>query len=255
MGVVVTVALAGLLIGSFLTVVIDRVPRRVSIAQPGSACGSCGLRLGPLDLVPVFSWIALRGRCRRCRAWIGWEPIVVELATAATFVAVALEFDALWAIAAHCVLAAALVAQTVIDLRTKRLPREVTYTAIAIGFPLLVVASLVADEPRRIAMAVGGAVLATAMMGIIHVASRGGMGDGDVRFAPLLGMYLGWQNPGIVPFGLFLGFTAGAIVGIAMLIAGRGGRKTALPFGPFMALGGFAAVFVGQQIVDVVLAR
>jgi leader peptidase (prepilin peptidase) / N-methyltransferase len=255
MGIVVAVAVAGLLIGSFLTVVIDRVPRGASIAQPGSACGSCGLRLGPLDLVPVFSWIALRGRCRRCQAWIGWEPIIVELVTAGAFVAFALKFDPLWTIAAHCVLGAALVAQTVIDLHTKRLPREVTYASIAIGFPLLVVASLVADEPRRIAMAVGGAALATAIMGLIHLASRGGMGDGDVRFAPLLGMYLGWQNPGIVPFGLFAGFIAGAVVGVALIIIGRGGRKTALPFGPFMALGAFIAVFAGQWMVDVVLAR
>ena len=255
MGVVVTVAVAGLLIGSFLTVVIDRVPRGASIVQPGSACGACGLRLGPMDLVPVVSWLALRGRCRRCRAWIGWEPLVVELATAGTFVAFALKFDASWAIAAHCVLGAALVAQTVIDLRTKRLPREITYAAIAIGFPLLVVASLVAHEPRRIAMAVGGAALATAMMGIIHVASRGGMGDGDVRFAPLLGMYLGWQNPGIVPLGLFAGFSAGAVVGLVVLAAGKGGRKTALPFGPFMAFGAFVAVFAGQSMVDALLAR
>lgn len=255
MGVVVVAAVAGLLIGSFLTVVIDRVPRGASIAQPGSACGSCGLRLGPLDLVPVVSWLALRGRCRRCRAWIGLDPLLVEIATAAAFVAFALKFDPLWAIAAHCVLGAALVAQTVIDLRTKRLPREVTYAAIACGFPLLVVASLVADEPRRIAMAIGGAALATAIMGVIHLASRGGMGDGDVRFAPLLGMYLGWQNPGIVPLGLFAGFIAGAVAGLVVMAIGKGSRKTALPFGPFMALGALVAVFAGQSWVDLVLAR
>jgi leader peptidase (prepilin peptidase)/N-methyltransferase len=170
-------------------------------------------------------------------------------------VAFALRFDAWWVIASHCVLGAALVAQTAIDLRTKRLPREVTYTAIALGFPLLVLASSAADEPRRIALAIGGAALATAIMGVIHVASRGGLGDGDVRFAPLLGMYLGWQNPGIVPLGLFLGFIAGALVGIVVIAAGKGGRKTALPFGPFMALGTFVAVFIGQDLVDLILAR
>lgn len=251
----VVVAVLGLLIGSFLTVVVDRVPQGRSVVRPGSACGSCGLELGPRDLVPLLSWAVLRGRCRRCQASIGWDAPVLELATAGTFVAFAVRFDAWWVIASHCVLGAALVAQTAIDLRTKRLPREVTYAAIAAGFPLLVVASLVADEPRRIATALGGAALATAIMGAIHLAARGGLGDGDVRFAPLLGMYLGWQNPGVVPLGLFLGFIAGAVVGLVVMALGKAGRKTALPFGPFMALGTFVAVFIGQDLVDLILAR
>lgn len=255
MGVVVVVAVLGLLIGSFLTVVADRVPRGASVVRPGSACGRCGAELTSVDLVPVASWLVLRGRCRHCRATIGWEAPVVELATAATFVAFALRFDAVWTITAHCVLGAALVAQTAIDLRTRRLPREVTYVAIALGLPLLTVAALVDDEPRRIAMAVGGAALATAIMGPIHLAARGGLGDGDVRLAPLLGLYLGWQNPGIVPLGLLLGFVAGAIAGVAVIVAAKGDRKTALPFGPFLALGTLAAVFIGQDLVDLILAR
>lgn len=254
--VIAVVAVLGLLIGSFLTVVVDRVPRGASIVAPGSACGACGRQLGPLDLVPVVSWVALRGRCRSCRAWIGWEPVVVEVVTAAVFVALAIRFDdEWWALAAHLVLGATLVAQSAIDLQTKRLPREITYTSIVLGAPLLVVASLVADEPERIGIAAFGAVIATAIMGAIHVASRGGMGDGDVRLAPLLGMYLGWQNPGIVPLGLFVGFIAGAIVGVLVIALGRGGRRTAVPFGPFMAFGTFVAVFAGQWMVDRVLAR
>lgn len=253
--IVLIAAVAGLLIGSFLTVVVDRVPDGRSVAQPGSACGSCGLRLGPRDLVPVLSWVALRGRCRRCRRPIGWEPPVVELVTAAVFVSFALEFDAVWTLISYCVFGAALVAQTVIDLRTGRLPREVTYAAIALGAPLLAVAALVAGEPERIWMAVLGAAIATAILGIIHVASRGGLGDGDVRFAPLLGMFLGWLNPGIVPLGLLAGFVAGAIVGVLLLATGRGGRKTALPFGPFLALGAYVTVFVGQDMVDALLRR
>jgi leader peptidase (prepilin peptidase) / N-methyltransferase len=247
---------AGLVIGSFLTVVVERVPQGGSVVAPPSRCGSCELRLGPLDLVPVGSWIVLRGRCRQCRAWIGIEPIVIELATAALFVLFAVRFqDERAAIPAYCVLAATLVAQTWIDLRTQRLPREITYVGMIIGGVALAVAAVVIGEPERIWMAALGAVIALVTMWAIFALSRGGMGEGDVRLAPLLGMYLGWLNPGIVLPGLFFGFIAGAVYGVVMMGLDRAGRRTAVPFGPFLALGTVVAIFVGQHFVDLVLAR
>src|SRR5688500_18004844 len=239
-------AVAGLLIGSFLTVVVDRVPRGASIVRPGSACGACGLELGPLDLVPVLSWLVLGGKCRRCRTGIGVEPLVLELATAGSFVAMALHFRHGWETAAYCVLSAGLIALSWIDLRTKRLPREITYVTLAFGVPLLVVAALVRDAPDRIARMAGGAAIALAFMGLLYLVRRGGMGDGDVRLSPLLGAYLGWLGLGYVPVGLFLGFLFGSIVGVSAMVIGRAGRKTALPFGPFLALGTLVAVFVGR---------
>ena len=122
----------------------------------------------------------------------------------------------------------------------------------ALSAPALVVAAFVNDEPERIWQAALGAGIALAIMGLIYVASRGGMGDGDVRLAPLLGMHLGYLNPGIVPIGLFLGFLLGAVVGVAAMTLGSAGRKTALPFGPFLAAGTVLAVFVGQDIVDLI---
>ena len=139
--------LYGLLFGSFLTVVVDRVPRGASIVRPGSACGSCGLRLVARDLVPVFSWLALRGRCRKCHTSIGTEPLVLELSTAALFGVMAHHFGLSWEAVAFCVLMAGLVALSWIDLHTKRLPREITHTIAALGFPLLWVAALVASPP------------------------------------------------------------------------------------------------------------
>jgi leader peptidase (prepilin peptidase)/N-methyltransferase len=252
----VVVVVAGLLIGSFLTVVVDRVPQGGSVNAPPSRCGSCGLRLGPLDLVPVFSWLALRGKCRRCRAPIGIDPIVIELSNAGLYVLMAIRFeDMRAAIPAYCILMSVLLAQTWIDLKTKRLPREITYTGVVLGAIALTIAAVVLDEPERIWMAALGAVIALAAMWLIYVASRGGMGDGDVRLAPLLGMYLGWLNPGIVLPGLFFGFLAGAVVGVAMMAFDRAGRRTAVPFGPFLALGTVVAIFVGQHFVDLVLAR
>jgi leader peptidase (prepilin peptidase)/N-methyltransferase len=212
----------GLLFGSFLTVVVDRVPRGASIVSPGSACGNCGLQLGFRDLVPVFSWLALRGKCRRCRMNIGKEPLILELLTSALFGLFAWKFGLDWALPAFCVLAVGLVGLSWIDLRTKRLPRQIIYVTAALGVPLLCIAALVRHEPRRMWMMVLGAGLALAFMGIVYVASRGGMGDGDVRLSPLLGAYLGWLNPGIVAVGLFIGFLAGAIVGVAMISDVRG---------------------------------
>jgi len=253
---IVFVVVAGLLIGSFLTVVVDRVPNGGSVVAPPSRCGSCGLRLGPLDLVPVLSWVALRGRCRQCRTPIGVEPIVVELTTAALFVLMAIRFDdTRAAIPAYCILMAVLVAQTWIDLHTQRLPREITYTGLILGVISLTVAAIIIDEPERIWMMALGAVIALAAMWLIYALSKGGMGDGDVRLAPLLGLYLGWLNPGIVLPGLFFGFVAGAVVGVAMMAIDRAGRRTAVPFGPFLALGTVVAIFVGQHFVDLVLAR
>ncbi len=249
-GWIVGAAVTGLLIGSFLTVVTERVPAGESIVAPGSRCGACGLRLGPLDLVPVVSWLALRGRCRRCRTSIGIEPLVLELGTAALFVAIVLRFEDSVETVAFCVLVAGLLALSWIDLRIKRLPREISYTTLAIGAPLLVVAALVDDEPRRIWTMVLGAVLATLFMWAVHVLSRGGMGDGDVRLSPLLGAYLGWLGLAYVPVGLFLAFLAGSIVGVIGMIVGRAGRRTALPFGPFLAIGTVVAVFVGDAIID-----
>ena len=248
-------ALYGLLIGSFLTVVVDRVPRGASVVQPGSACGNCGLRLGPRDLVPVFSWLALRGKCRQCHTSIGIEPLVLELSTGLLFGLTAWHFGLSWRTPAYCVLMAGLVALTWIDLRTRRLPREITYVTAALGVPLLVVAALVERSPQRIWMMLLGAAISLAIMGLIYVASRGGMGEGDVRLSPLLGAYLGWLNPGLAPVGLFFGFACGAVVGVVLLVAKRGDRKTAIPFGPFLALGTVLAIFFGQAYIDMLMAR
>lgn len=253
--VLVACAVGGLLIGSFLTVVVDRVPRGGSVVAPPSACGACGTRLGPPDLVPVVSWVALRGRCRHCGTAIGVEPVVLEIATAAMFVLFGWHIGASAELPAFLILGAALIALTWVDLREKRLPREISYPALGLGAVALTVAALVNGEPERVAMMVGGAVLATLLLGGIHLASRGGMGSGDVRLAPLLGAYLGWLNPGLVPVGLFFGFVLGAVIGVVLLASGKAGRKTALPFGPFLALGTVLAVFVGQDAIDLLLTR
>ncbi|MEO6124090.1 MAG: prepilin peptidase [Ilumatobacteraceae bacterium] len=253
--VIAYTTILGLLIGSFLTVVVDRVPRGKSIVTPGSACGNCGLELGPKDLVPVFSWLVLRGRCRQCRAKIGIEPLILEIVNASLFLAFAIHFGLSWELAAFCALGAGLVALSWIDLQIKKLPRQIIYVTAAIGIPLLTIAALVRHEPKRIWMMLLGAGCALAFMALVYALSRGGMGDGDVRLSPLLGAFLGWINPGFVAVGLFLGFLTGAVVGLVLMAVGRSGRKTAVPFGPFLAVGTIAAVWLGQPLIDLVLHR
>jgi leader peptidase (prepilin peptidase)/N-methyltransferase len=250
--VLIACIVMGLIVGSFLTVVVDRVPRGESIVAPPSACGVCGNRLTVPDLVPIGSWLALRGKCRHCGTPIGVEPLVIETANAAIFVAFGLKFGADAVLPAYCILGAALVALVWIDLREFRLPREITYTAFVLGLIALVIAALVNDEPERIWKALVGAGIALAIMGLIYLGSRGQMGEGDVRLAPLLGLYLGYLHLGTVPIGLFLGFLIGAVVGVAAMAFGSAGRKTALPFGPFLAAGTVLAVFFGQDAVDLV---
>jgi leader peptidase (prepilin peptidase)/N-methyltransferase len=248
-------ALYGLLFGSFLTVVVDRVPRGASIVQPGSACGNCGLRLGVRDLIPVFSWLALRGKCRQCHTSIGVEPLVLELSTSLLFGITAWHFGLSWRTPAFCALVVGLVGLSWIDLRTKRLPREIIYVTAGVGLPLLVVAALVEHQPKRIWMLLLGAAINLAIMGAIYLLSRGGMGDGDVRLSPLLGAFLGFLNPGIAPVGLFFGFLLGALASVPLLVTRKADRRTALPFGPFLALGAYLAIFFGQRYIDLILAR
>ena len=250
--VMIACIVMGLLVGSFLTVVVDRVPRGESVVAPPSACGACGHRLTALDLVPIGSWLVLRGKCRHCGHPIGYEPLIIEIANATIFVLFGLEFGADAVLPAFWILGAALVALVWIDLREFRLPREITYTAFVLGFVALTVAALVDDEPERIWKSLVGAGLALAIMGLIYLGSRGQMGEGDVRLAPLLGLYMGYLHLGTVPVGLFLGFLIGAVVGVIAMAVGSAGRKTALPFGPFLAVGTVLAIFFGPEIVDLI---
>lgn len=158
-------------------------------------------------------------------------------------------FDDVSSVVAYCVMSFGLLVSTTVDIRTHRLPREISYATVVLGAPLLMLAAHVTGEDHRIRSAFLGALLALAVMGLFYVVSRGGLGDGDVRFSPLLGMYTGWSSLHDVVDGLFLGFATGAVWGLSLVILRRAGRKTALPFGPFLALGAVLAVLVPGPLV------
>lgn len=253
--VVTMCGLFGLLVGSFLNVVIWRVPRGESIVSPPSACPSCHTELRPRDLVPVLSWLALRRRCRTCHTKISGRYPFVEALNAMLWMLVGWRFVGSWALPAYLVFTSFLVALSGIDLDTFKLPRKIIYLGGAIGVVLLVGATFLdpADADGRwmpLAKAALGAVLAFAFFLLVHLASPRAMGFGDVRLSGYLGWHLGWLGLLYVPVGLFLGFLLGAIVGVALMAQKKAGRKTAIPFGPYMAAGALIAVLVGSRIID-----
>jgi leader peptidase (prepilin peptidase)/N-methyltransferase len=243
-------AVFGLLVGSFLNVVIWRVPRGESIVRPGSHCPSCDTPLRPAENVPVLSWLALRGRCRHCGVRISARYPLVELTTGALWAGLALHFGAAAELPAYLALAAGLLALALIDLDTFLLPNKVLYpTAIIVGVLLLGAAAV--DDRWGAALRAGFAgLVAFAVFFVIHVISPRGMGFGDVRLSFLLGMALGWLSWGHVYLGLFLGFLLGAVVGVLLIATGLRSRKDHVPFGPFLVAGTFVAIFAGSPLLD-----
>jgi leader peptidase (prepilin peptidase) / N-methyltransferase len=251
-GLVATIAaLFGLVIGSFLNVVIWRVPRKESIVHPRSRCPSCDTQLASRDNVPVASWILLRGRCRTCDAGISVRYPLVELLTGALFAAVGARFADSWALPAYLVLTAGLVALAAIDLEHYILPNRLVYPLGFAGWGLLAFASALEHDWSAFGRACAAGAVAYVFFFIVHVLSPRGMGFGDVRLSLVLGLYLGWLGWGELLAGLFLGFVYGAVVGVAvMAVVGMKGRKYQIPFGPFLALGAMTIILVGDPILD-----
>jgi leader peptidase (prepilin peptidase) / N-methyltransferase len=235
-------ALAGLTAGSFLNVVIYRLPRHESLVTPGSHCPGCGVAIKPYDNVPVLGWLALRGHCRSCKAWISPRYPIVEATTAALAVSVVLVKHSTHDVALGLALVAVLVPVALIDYDHRIIPNKLTLPAaiVAIGIGL---ATRPAGVPEQLisGAAAGGFLL------VFALAYPRGMGMGDVKLAAVLGLFLGRS----VAVAILSGVLIGAIVGgVVMARVGvSAGRKTAVPFGPFLALGGVIALLVGPEIV------
>jgi leader peptidase (prepilin peptidase)/N-methyltransferase len=240
----------GLLVGSFLNVVIARVPEGRSVVTPGSACPACGTPIGPVQNVPVVSWLLLRGRAACCGEPISRRYPLVELLTAAAFAAVTAWQGASWLLPALIYLAAISIALTFIDLDHFRLPDQIVLPSYAVVAALLTLPAVVEGEyGRLLRAAIAGAVLWVFYF-VLRVINPNGMGYGDVKLAGVLGMYLGWFGWGQVALGTFLAFLIGGVVGIALMAAGRAGRKTAIPFGPYMIVGAWLGIAVGGAAWD-----
>ncbi|MGH9069066.1 MAG: prepilin peptidase [Acidimicrobiales bacterium] len=242
-------ALMGLAVGSFLNVVVQRVPLRLSVVHPRSQCPGCQAPVRPRDNVPIVSWLVLRGRCRHCAGPISPRYPLVEALTAALFVAVTLRLGLGAAVPAYWLFAAVMVAVSAIDLEHSIVPNRIVYPALAAAVPLLVGASLLRHALPSLETAAAGGAVAFAALFAIHLVQPRGMGFGDVRLAGLIGLFLGWFSLGQVAVGLFLGFLLAGVVGLALMALGRAGRKTRVPFAPFLAAGAMVSVLWGAPLV------
>lgn len=249
-------AAVGLLAGSALGVVIDRVPDRAPL-RGRSSCPGCQapVRLG--DSVPLVSWLALGGRCRSCRRPISPRYPLVEVACALVFVAATLRLagghpgsrlGTLAAIPAYWVFSAVLLAVSAIDLEHSIVPNRLVYPALAAAGPLLVAASAGDRSFGSLATSAIGGAAAFAFLLVVHLVQPAGMGFGDVRLAGVIGVYLGWLGLGQVALGLVAGFALAAVVGAGLLVVGTAGRRTKVPFAPFMAAGAMVSFLWGVPL-------
>lgn len=254
-GVVALAAVFGLLIGSFLNVVIARVPDGRSVVRPGSACPHCGTPISARDNIPVLSWIVLRGRSRCCREPISVRYPLVEAGTAAFFAAVTGWSGVSWLLPALLYLAAVSVALALIDIEHHRLPNAIVLPSYPVAAALLVLAALTAHEPGRLVRMTICALATYAFYFTLMLIQPRGMGFGDVKLSGILGGYLGWFGWGPAITGGFLAFAVGGVAGILLMLARRAGMKTMIPFGPYMLIGAWLGLVYGLGISDWYLDR
>jgi len=246
--------LLGLIVGSYLNVVIHRVPLGISTVFPRSRCPHCGTAIRAFDNVPVLSFLLLRGRCRQCRTPISWRYPAVEAATAALFLACFLRFGISLQSPVAALFAALMLALAMIDFDHMILPDVITYPAIVLGIllqPFVPWAALWDGPWGGIVGGVFGASLGAGLLLAVWIAwyllrHEEGMGLGDVKMLAAIGAFLGWKG---VLVSLFFGALSGALIGL-ILMAVRGlDFKARLPFGVFLALGGLIALFAGEPLV------
>jgi leader peptidase (prepilin peptidase)/N-methyltransferase len=236
----------GAMFGSFLTVVAHRVPRGESVVVGRSMCPTCGHQIAAYDNVPILSWVTLRGRSRCCSKPISARYPLTEVALAALFSGVLLRFHGdLGEIAGGLVFCATLLVITLTDLERRIIPNRVLIVSATLGFAIFAI-----SDPSSLPERLGCALGAGGVLFVAALAYPGGMGMGDVKLASVMGLFLGVE---VIP-ALLIGLLAGSIVGIAMIVReGASARKKAIPFGPFLALGGFAALFAGHALIQLYL--
>ena len=239
----------GLAIGSFLNVVIYRVPRGQSIVAPPSACPACAAPILARDNVPILSWLVLRGRCRHCGAPISVQYPLVEMMTGALFAGTAARLGAAWDLPAFLALAAGLVALAWIDAQRLVLPRAVVYPTLIAVAALLTLAAAISHEWHHLLVAVACAAAWGLLFFLMNLVSPRVLGFGDVRLAPVLGLALGWLGVGDVLLGFFAANLIGAILGVALIATRTIRRDQPVPYGAFLAAGTLVALYAGPELL------
>lgn len=237
--IITLIIILGLIIGSFLNVVIYRLPRRESVVWPGSCCTVCGQRIKAWDLIPLVSFICLRGRCRYCQEKISWRYPLIESLTAVAFLLLYQQYGLSLKSLAGFILSFVLIAAAFIDLDHGIIPDHITYPGIILGLFFSYFTS-------ELTASFLGALLFGGILFIAALISRGGMGGGDIKLAAAIGTFTGWQGA-LLAF--FLSSLIGGLWGLKLLLTGKANRKTMIRFGPFLALGGWVTYTWGMQII------
>jgi leader peptidase (prepilin peptidase)/N-methyltransferase len=247
----ITVAvILGPAIGSFINVVAHRIPAGVSVVRPRSRCPHCEAEIAPRDNVPVVSWFLLRGRCRHCGERISFRYPIVEATTGALFVATVLAIGEMWVVPAYWWFVGVTVALTLTDIDHKLIPNRILFPGTIAGAALLLVGSLFDGDLSRFAWGLlGGAAYFVGLL-IVALLARGGFGYGDVKLAFLLGLFVGYQRSALVFVAAFVAFVGGGIISILLLVFRIRGRKDTIPFGPYLVLGAYVVLVVGDPVLD-----
>jgi leader peptidase (prepilin peptidase)/N-methyltransferase len=242
-------ALFGLIVGSFLNVVIYRVPRKESIVSPRSACPTCDEPIAARDNVPILSWLLLRGRCRNCKSPISMRYPLIEAATAGLFAAAAARIGFSWTLPAYLVLAAGLLALACTDMEHLLLPKRIVYPVLGLVGGLLVAAAAITGHWHNLEVAAISGAVWFAIFFTMNFVSPRSLGFGDVRLAPNLGLALGWLGIRYVLLGFFAANLIGAVIGVALIASKKMGRNQQIPYGVFLAIGTLLAIIVGPELL------
>ncbi|MFZ2039372.1 MAG: A24 family peptidase [Desulfobacterales bacterium] len=236
----------GACIGSFLNVCIYRIPLSKSIVTPGSMCPHCGKPIRFYDNIPIFSYLWLKGRCRQCQAPVSLRYPLVELLTALLFTALANRFGVSVETAIYMAFTAAMVTITFIDIDHRIIPDRISLPGIPACFLAALALPSMGWKAALLGVLVGGGTLFMVAWGYNMLTGKEGMGGGDIKLLAMIGALLGWQG---VVFTIFLASLLGTVVGLSIMVYARSNMKLAVPFGPFLAAGALAFIFVGPELV------
>lgn len=247
--------LLGAIVGSFLNVCIYRIPRDLSILSPSSRCPSCNTSIKPYDNIPIISFLILGGRCRHCSAKISLRYPLVETLNALLYILVQWRFGLGWHTPVLLAFCSAMIVITFIDLDFQLIPDTITLPGIPLG---LLAGSLILPDPFERSSILGfkeafiGLLSGGLLFYVIAFLSRGGIGGGDIKMMAMIGGFLGWKS---ILLTTFAGSLIGSLIGIFLMVFRGKGRKTKIPFGPFLAAGAIMSLFYGQEISALYLNR
>ena len=244
-------SLLGILVGSFLNVVMGRVPEGRSVVHPPSACPRCDYQIGPRDDIPILSWMLLRAKCRNCSLPISARYPLIEALTGALFGLTAWCLGWTPELPAVLLFVAGGIALSAIDIEHFRLPNAVVYPLLGLVGVALVVAAGVSSSWSRLVWVVAGALASAGLLfAIVFLTNGRGMGMGDVRLGLVLGAIAGWYGPGRAAVAMFLGFVIGSTIGLGLAVRTRKMKGVKIPFGPSLIAGTFLAVLWGGELWD-----